>query len=598
MSRRPPSKPGLPAKSSSKPAPQAPTKDETATPKLGDPQFYLEDLSLEEISKLTMILSDPCKKGVVEKEGLVAKQRYILNVELIAKLPKNLLRPNRLQRHLVPMLKPFVDIQPCAKLCRLHQLLNGQLISNIFKYLRHELTRRVELFAARVSQPFPILHDLEGVSAMWLKREEFMTKFKYSPPKKWTFQVEKCEACMIGRISGDEKTLEGLRSILLARKHSKGPPPRLLCWVESAIENIISRSAKERIIEASDTTAYLMRQDCRSKRRKEKDSKPTEDEPIVDPEDPDDPFMDDAQAEFAVNNGEEEEAPQSPLKDGGHEVQQFLDPAQAKFANRHQEGDFNQLSPASGPRYDFDQRTEPDRARPVSPLTKIDPSNPGDRSVSPVEEVVRVEDRQPIIQNVLLVASNDLPSWSFDNISIDQTRASLLSTNFSKLSLVPNPLNPLARDQLGLRPVSSVYSRNVNSQVTIPGVGLADSRPAFLSPQMASSIYSRNIGSRAAISEEEEPEEIHPAFRSQQKKVPSSKRGESVASRDDIAASRRPLIRQVPTKIPRYKTGGRNQKEDDDRASQMTQFPGAAFTPSEPKTKTKKSRFKELNLDD
>lgn len=129
---------------------------------------------------------------------------------------------------------------PCA--CAFHKSPNRTLVSAILKLFRAEVSCNLDSLAASQSKLSPIqrgmIQNLRTVNGLWLLEGTFERRYLLSAREKWHYQRDRCEACMLGRISRDGEVLTQMRTVLLSRLNPRKTvqPPRLLRWVDEFIK--------------------------------------------------------------------------------------------------------------------------------------------------------------------------------------------------------------------------------------------------------------------------------------------------------------------------------------------------------------------------
>jgi hypothetical protein len=120
-----------------------------------------------------------------------------------------------------------------SNLCSIHKGLNANLISDIWAWLRHELEGAIGRFlyplimAGRLTaEQTKKMRELEPVSQMWQSDFDIDAS---APPghesirggSKWSYQRDRCPACMMARIGSDEAVLYALFAGMVGRFGTK-----------------------------------------------------------------------------------------------------------------------------------------------------------------------------------------------------------------------------------------------------------------------------------------------------------------------------------------------------------------------------------------
>ena len=221
--------------------------------------FTIRDLARKDVKLLTQVLHKDRK----DDESLRQLR------ELISVVPSQLRRSGLLnlisnRTHRFPAVAPA---------CSLHKPLNGHVIRSIFNLVALEVGVRMNHLVARSErlsfEQRAILQSLRELHSMWLEPETYTSTFLQSPLAIWSYQEDKCEACMLARIGGNAEILRCLRTVVLSRTRTQKqrPPPRVARWVEEWIkrhedlkEGIFNQSEEDgRVMKAAWKAAYKRR---------------------------------------------------------------------------------------------------------------------------------------------------------------------------------------------------------------------------------------------------------------------------------------------------------------------------------------------------
>ncbi|PGH06082.1 hypothetical protein AJ79_06616 [Helicocarpus griseus UAMH5409] len=165
------------------------------------------------------------------------------------KLPPSLLRQSSTLEKFGLSFTPnkFKD----AKLCDRHKWLNIKVIMYLFELVEAEVGPNLDLCGRDLfrlyENPRDIIQTLRRLNIMWLGEESYRERYKLGPidPKDWeetwTYQENKCHACMIVRIVKDHTVLTYLRTVTYLRTTQKarrdnGDQVELLSWVDKFLE--------------------------------------------------------------------------------------------------------------------------------------------------------------------------------------------------------------------------------------------------------------------------------------------------------------------------------------------------------------------------
>lgn len=190
--------------------------------------FTIRDLTREDIKLLTQILHR------YREDEQSAKRTQTL----IAGVPPQLRRSgflnlisNRTSR--LPAIAPA---------CSFHKPLNAHVIRSIFNLVALEVGVRINHLVAR-SDKFSfaqrvVLNSLRELHSMWLEPDVYSGTFLQEPLAEWSYQENKCEACILARIGENTDILTALRTVILSRTQTRKRrrQPRLTRWVEEWID--------------------------------------------------------------------------------------------------------------------------------------------------------------------------------------------------------------------------------------------------------------------------------------------------------------------------------------------------------------------------
>ncbi|KAL1967423.1 hypothetical protein VTN77DRAFT_3208 [Rasamsonia byssochlamydoides] len=185
-----------------------------------------------------------------------------------------------------------------ATTCPTHKGLNRQIIRHAFNLLRQEVTVRLEktekMYMSMIMYPATmlgpeeamVLEYVRSIRGMWIAPSPSSSAGKPSsgnrnrnriPP--WSFQTNRCEACMLARVGSNPRALRDLRTMLLSRNRTETnhPPPRLLLFVQEWINQYEGEDMKLYIYHQSGQQAYAMKEvrkdavhaSCKDRRRQQ-----------------------------------------------------------------------------------------------------------------------------------------------------------------------------------------------------------------------------------------------------------------------------------------------------------------------------------------
>jgi hypothetical protein len=149
-----------------------------------------------------------------------------------------------------------------SELCPLHQKLNRPLLLSMFGWVKDEIGISIP------GMLFPLVREgrlreevrrvfvrLRMVSGMWLSPAAYEKMYGARPELRWAEQEDRCPACVLSRLGGDEETLVALRAGMLARSRSvKVRESRRMKFVEALIERGFEEEQSVRMMEDASWT--------------------------------------------------------------------------------------------------------------------------------------------------------------------------------------------------------------------------------------------------------------------------------------------------------------------------------------------------------
>ncbi|KAL1979648.1 hypothetical protein VTN96DRAFT_5410 [Rasamsonia emersonii] len=205
--------------------------------------IQVDELDHDDVKLLTRILRvDPTSQRPDNQK----------NRQMIARLPSHL--------HSSTLMKLVCGCSNTAVLCPTHKDLNRQVVRHAFTLLQQEVTWRLDSIEKHPGMVGPeeavIIRYLRTIQGMWTAPPAGMP----SPRGTWTFQIDKCEACMLARVGSTPRALRDLRTVLLSRQQARtnNIPPRLLRFVEEWINQ--HEDMKQYIYQQSNHQAWGMKE--------------------------------------------------------------------------------------------------------------------------------------------------------------------------------------------------------------------------------------------------------------------------------------------------------------------------------------------------
>lgn len=211
--------------------------------------FTIRDLTEKDIKILTQILH---RYRMDEETGKPI-------VDLIASVPSQLQRSGFLNL-ISNRSSRFPAVAPA---CSLHKPLNGHVIRSVFNLIALEVGVRINYLVSRSDQfsyaQRAILQSLRELHSMWLEPEVYRNTFLESPLAEWSYQENKCEACMLARIGENSYILTCLRTVVLSRTRTKKRrrAPRITPWLEEWIN--CHENFKEIVFKRSDENGQALK---------------------------------------------------------------------------------------------------------------------------------------------------------------------------------------------------------------------------------------------------------------------------------------------------------------------------------------------------
>lgn len=194
--------------------------------------YRLQDIPEKDVRKLANVLQFRPREDHQEAETRIKSN--------IKTLPWRLRGPGRLIRFLCPS---RIDA------CQWHNGINRCIADVVLHHVQLEVGFRLNNLVAHSN----LLQDdqldriwrLRELHALWLDPDTFAETFRISPHWiKWDYQANKCDACILSRISGNLEILLDLRCMIKSRATSKfvakHGDPKLLKWVMTWIETMLS----------------------------------------------------------------------------------------------------------------------------------------------------------------------------------------------------------------------------------------------------------------------------------------------------------------------------------------------------------------------
>ncbi|KAK2762315.1 hypothetical protein FQN54_001325 [Arachnomyces sp. PD_36] len=218
--------------------------------------FTIRELTRKDIKILAQILHKPTRD-----------EEWTKLVETLIDVAPSQLRRSTL---LTLISRKSNRVPAVAPACALHKPLNGHVIRSIFNLVALEVGVRINHLVAR-SDNFSfvqrdILQSLRELHSMWLQPDVYSSTFLETPLPEWSFQEDKCEACMLARIGENVIILTSLRTVILSRTRTrpntrtgKRPRrPRITRWVEEWIN--CHEHFKSAMLKKSDEDGQEMKQ--------------------------------------------------------------------------------------------------------------------------------------------------------------------------------------------------------------------------------------------------------------------------------------------------------------------------------------------------
>lgn len=127
-------------------------------------------------------------------------------------------------------------------LCHTHVGLRPKLVHALFTSLIAEVSVRLEVFVLGFPGLRPeyqqFIHTLRTMQALWLPPSQY----RPSSLDRWSFQADRCEACVLARVGGDDDSVRALRAAVLSRAMSDYKPgargPHFLPWIDAWVDEM------------------------------------------------------------------------------------------------------------------------------------------------------------------------------------------------------------------------------------------------------------------------------------------------------------------------------------------------------------------------
>lgn len=194
--------------------------------------FTLGDIPSKHIPKLANTLQFRPKENHQDQELRIKAS--------IKTLPTKLKGPGRLIRL---FLHPRIDA------CDWHKGLNRCVTDVILHHIQIEVGIRLNSLISHsellTEEQIDRVSRLRDLHALWLEPETFEKTFLISAHSvPWSYQANKCDACILSCIAGNMQTLLDMRCVVRSRatsKHvAKHGNPRLQVWVDAWIDAIVT----------------------------------------------------------------------------------------------------------------------------------------------------------------------------------------------------------------------------------------------------------------------------------------------------------------------------------------------------------------------
>ncbi|KAI9932290.1 hypothetical protein ASPWEDRAFT_27440 [Aspergillus wentii DTO 134E9] len=212
------------------------------------------DLTKADLKLLTAVLD-------LEDSPLFVKQRNGEAQEMVDERIKSAIEtlPVHLQRSFLFRLLPNPHHRT-AFVCNSHRNLNIYVIGHLFSLIKQEVTEHLRIMDmyADILEPEArnLVRALQAMQGMWWTPS---SSHLMPPIGAAMFQSNKCEACMLTRVTTEPMFLRNLRVTLLSRTRtrSKHRVPRLLPFVDAAINS--HKDDAYGLFISSSTMAYGMK---------------------------------------------------------------------------------------------------------------------------------------------------------------------------------------------------------------------------------------------------------------------------------------------------------------------------------------------------
>ncbi|EXJ66320.1 uncharacterized protein A1O5_10472 [Cladophialophora psammophila CBS 110553] len=197
--------------------------------------MYIQEIPSRSIPTLAKLLQSRPNEAPEALSRRIAKG--------VKSLP-SFLRPSRLEKLLLP---------PRGHLCRLHKALHYDVVDIVLHHIQLEVGVRLNNLISQCEllspEQYVRVMRLRALHALWLTPEDYEKTFlTSSQDSQWSYQNDRCGACILSRITCDLEILLDLRWTIRSRATqyfiATYGNPRLQLWVQVWIAALARRVQK------------------------------------------------------------------------------------------------------------------------------------------------------------------------------------------------------------------------------------------------------------------------------------------------------------------------------------------------------------------
>jgi len=184
------------------------------------------DLTNEDLSLLASILSHQPPPTLPQSASQHKIYSKLTRADIL-KLPPHLRNyPGTVTKYLTRCVQDDIRAE-YRELCSMHLNINRRLMHSMLHWVKKEIDvnipavvlslAKANLLTAEYREQFRRLRESSG---MWLRPETYHSLFNQDADPRWSYQNDRCPACILSRLGGEEDILVTLKAGLLVRCRS------------------------------------------------------------------------------------------------------------------------------------------------------------------------------------------------------------------------------------------------------------------------------------------------------------------------------------------------------------------------------------------